>query len=67
VRQNFEWVDVQDLQISPDYPYSSDAGANTTYTLRFKTTSGDGIRIVGQPGGSAFFTSVAELEVYYDG
>ncbi len=67
VRQNFEWVDVDGLQISPDYPYSSDAGATTTYTLKFAPTAGDGIRIVGQPGGSAFFTSIAELEVYYDG
>jgi hypothetical protein len=28
---------------------------------------GDGVRIVGSPGGSASFTSIGELEVYFDG
>lgn len=67
VRQNFEWVDVERLRVSPDYPYSNAAGPNKTYTMRFAPTWGDGVRIVGQPGGDAHFTSIAELEVYYDG
>ncbi|HEX3814056.1 MAG TPA: hypothetical protein VHX59_14565 [Mycobacteriales bacterium] len=67
VRQNFTWIDVDQLRVSPDYPYDSSAGSNTTYTFRFADTWGDGIRIIGNPGGSSFFTSVAELEVYYDG
>ncbi len=67
VRKNFRWVDVDHLQISPDYPYSDAAGPNKTYSLRFRSTEGDGIRIVGQPAGGAHFTSIAELEVYYDG
>jgi hypothetical protein len=67
VRQNFRWIDVERLQITPDYPHNRSAGPNKTYTMRFTSTWGDGVRIVGQPGGSAHFTSIAELEVYYDG
>lgn len=65
VRQDFAWVDVTGLTITPDYPYSSDAGTNETYTFAFDDTWGDGVRIVGVPGGSAFFTSIGELEAYY--
>lgn len=67
VRQHFDWVDVDDLGINPDYPYSPSAGSLRTYTLRFRPTWGDGVRIIGQPSGSSFFTSIAELAVYFDG
>ena len=66
VRRDFEWVDVEGLRVSPDYDH--DAGvAHKTFTLRFDPTWGDGVRIIGQPGGSLHFTSIAELEVYYGG
>jgi len=65
VRQNFRWVDVDALRISPDYPYAASANPYKAYTLSFADTWGDGIRIIGQPGGGAFFTSIAELEAYY--
>jgi hypothetical protein len=67
VRQNFGWVDVDGLKVSPDYPYDASAGANTGYTFTFNSTWGDGIRIFGQPSGSSYFTSISEFEVYYDG
>lgn len=67
VRQGFRWVDVDRLKITPDYPYGPTAGDTTTYTMRFATTWGEGVRIIGQPGGDAHFTSVAELEVYLGG
>jgi hypothetical protein len=66
VRREFSWVDVAGLTVTPAYPYSAAAGANTTYTFRFDTTWGDGVRITGVPGGSSAFTSIAELAVYYD-
>lgn len=66
VRQNFDWVDVTGLAITPRYPFDGTAGPNRTFTLTFADTRGDGVRIIGRPGGSAFFTSVGELEVYYD-
>ncbi|KAF0817530.1 MULTISPECIES: hypothetical protein [unclassified Cytobacillus] len=65
VRQNFKWVDVNNLQGAPAYPNSKDAGKNQTYTFTFDKTWGDGVRIIGAPGGTAAFTSIGELEVYY--
>jgi hypothetical protein len=67
VRQHFRWVDVEGLVISPPYPYDATAGPAQSYTLRFRKTAGDGARIVGTPGGDHNFTSIAELELYYDG
>ena len=66
VRQNFVWVDVTGLAISPAYPYDKTAGPNKTYTLTFDATHGDGVRIIGHPGGDAAYTSIAELAVYFD-
>ncbi len=66
VRQDFEWVEVTSLSVSPDYPYDDTAGPNTSYTLTFDSTRGDGVRIIGPPGGGAHFTSIGELEVYFD-
>lgn len=64
VRQEFRWVDVRGLRITPDYPYDVSA-AKKTYTMTFDRTWGDGIRIVGVPAGKSTYTSLAELEVYY--
>ncbi|MFC5448708.1 hypothetical protein [Paenibacillus aestuarii] len=65
VRQNFNWVDVTNQVIGPDYPYNSSAGPNKPYTFTFDDTWGDAVRIIGVPGGSAAFTSISELSVYY--
>jgi hypothetical protein len=65
VRQNFEWVDVSNLTGTPDYPNNNNFGINKTYTFTFDDTWGDGIRIIGKPGGSMTFTSIAELAVSY--
>lgn len=67
VRQENGWVAVSGLTITPPYPYDGTAGPHRTYTLTFDAVSGDGVRIAGVPGGSAHFTSIAELEVYFDG
>ncbi|MGH9457948.1 MAG: hypothetical protein ACRD2J_09955 [Thermoanaerobaculia bacterium] len=61
VRQNFRWVDVEGLSISPadlSQPYGK-------FVLDFDDTWGDGVRIIGMPGGSGRYTTLAELEVYY--
>jgi hypothetical protein len=65
VRQNFQWVDVPGVTVTPTYPYSSQAGSMTTYTFNFPVTWGDGVRITGTPGGTANFTSISRLGVYY--
>jgi hypothetical protein len=65
VRQNFIWVDVNGLTISPSYPYSNAAGTQKTYIFTFTPTWGDGIRIVGVPGGQHTFTSVSQISATY--
>ncbi|QIS04198.1 DUF4185 domain-containing protein [Nocardia brasiliensis] len=65
VRQDFRWLDVSNTKIEPRYPFTASTGAFTTYTFTFASIAGDGVRIIGKPGGSAYFTSIAELEVYY--
>ncbi|HWC04084.1 MAG TPA: discoidin domain-containing protein, partial [Methylomirabilota bacterium] len=66
VRQNGSWVGVQGLGISPAYA-GNGGGTYQTYTMTFSPISGDGIRIFGEPGGSAAFISVGELDVYASG
>jgi hypothetical protein len=57
------WTEVSGLLITPSY-----AGANgqtyETFEMTFAPMLGDAIRIYGDPGGSANFISVAELEVF---
>ncbi|MGP4079924.1 hypothetical protein ACTWQL_08395 [Pseudalkalibacillus sp. R45] len=65
VRQNHEWINVSDMSITPEYPYDNSAGPNKTYTFAFEDTWGDGVRIIGVPGGGVTFTSIGELAVYY--
>lgn len=65
VRQDFRWIDVAVRRITPPYPHNASAGPNRAYTTDFNRTWGDGIRIIGAPGGAARFTTIAELEVYY--
>jgi len=64
VRQNFKWMNVSNLKVDPAYTFNSSILNNTTYKLTFDTIWGDGIRIIGKPGGSSEYTSIAELEVY---
>ncbi|KAK2616266.1 hypothetical protein QQS21_000901 [Conoideocrella luteorostrata] len=67
VRRNFKWVDVAGMKISPAYPNSNAAVPNKVYTFTFDKVAGDGVQIIGKPGGSSTFTSIGELEVYFDG
>lgn len=63
VRQNGNWVNVTNLNITPTYP-PNDGVSYETYNMSFDAITGDGIRIDGVPGGSAYFISVGEMEVY---
>ena len=64
VRQGGTWANVPGLSVTPTYPGVNDGMSYQTYTLRFTPISGNAIRIFGQPGGSASFISVGELQVY---
>jgi len=63
VRQSGTWINVSNLASTPTYPPNDSIGYET-YTLTFSQISGDAIRIDGAPGGSAYFVSVGELQVY---
>jgi hypothetical protein len=65
VRQNFQWVNVTGLSSYPALSYSNADGPNKTFTLNFNDTWGDGIRVIGTPGGTKTFTSIGELAAYY--
>ena len=64
VRQHFQWIDVAGATVTPSYPYSQEAGSWNTYVFTFPETWGDGIRVIGTPGGSSYFTSISLLSVY---
>jgi len=62
-----QWRDVP-ASVSPAYDHSDhQAGRQpyTAFTFEFPTLTCAGLRVVGEPGGTAAFTSIGELEVYY--
>lgn len=65
VRRNFRWVEVKSMTISPEYRANLSV-AEQTFEIAFDEIAGDGIRIVGKPGGEETFTAVTEIEVYYN-
>ena len=65
VRNNFQWTYVTGVSVTPAYPYSNAAGSRATYTFTFPHISGDGIRIIGTPGGAGHFTSITQLAVFF--
>ncbi len=65
VRQYGVWKDVTQLTTTPAYPFDGSANPFRTFTFAFADTWGDGVRIVGAPGGTATFTTIAELAVYF--
>jgi hypothetical protein len=67
VYRNSAWVNVSNVSVTPTYPYSSAAGAQATYTFDFAPVAGSGVRILGAPGGTSYFTSISQLGVYYGG
>ncbi len=65
VRQNGVWCDVKNLNVSDEYTYNGTLKSFSKITIRFNQTWGNGIRIIGEPGGASCYTTIAELEVYY--
>jgi hypothetical protein len=66
VRRGRAWVAVEDLTITPSYAFDDSVPDNTTYTLRFKEETTDGVRLYGAPGGRNRFTTISELVVLYE-
>lgn len=64
VRRGGVWRSVSGPRITPAYP-GLDNGRNwQTFTLSFSPAVGDAIRIVGPPGGTLGFITIAELRVW---
>lgn len=62
VRNNGQWTNAQGLVSTPQYPGSNLANFET-YQLSFDPTTGDGIRLAGEPTGQGHYIGVAELRV----
>lgn len=63
-----DWCVVSNFTILPDYSFKDAAygrSSYVTYALKFDATSACAVRVIGQPGGLAQFTSVARLAVYH--
>lgn len=61
------WQPLNDFQISPEYDFSDRRGERRpyeTYVLTFPEQKAHAIRLIGAPGGSAQFTSLARLAAY---
>jgi hypothetical protein len=61
------WDEAPILRIEPTYDFSDQRAGKqpfTRYDITMPTLRGTGIRIAGRPGGSATFTSIAEMEVF---
>jgi hypothetical protein len=64
-----KWDAVEELSIKPAYNFQDTLAGRVDYSrflLTFPRCQAIGIRIYGEPGGIADFTSIAELEVYGD-
>jgi hypothetical protein len=68
ILQNGLWQPVSGLQVSPNYLQSARAGASArsfeSFSFTFTSGTGNGIRLIGPPGGARPFISVAELRVF---
>jgi len=61
------WNDVPIVRVFPEYDFTDDPAGrkpSTRHDIVIPTVRGTGIRIYGTPGGTAYFTSIAELEVF---
>jgi uncharacterized repeat protein (TIGR03806 family) len=63
VRQGGTWFEAPGVTITPSYA-GADGVSYNTYVMDFAPVFGDAIRIYGSPGGTKYFISVGELEVF---
>jgi hypothetical protein len=66
VRHGKDWVAVHGLHVSPAFPNDASLPDHTTYTFSFDAEISDGVRVWGTPGGSSYYTSIAELTAHYE-
>lgn len=66
VRQDGVWTDVDGQLTDPVYPGRHTVGSTQEFTVTFPETVGDGVRVIGVPGGDLAYSSMSEVAVYYD-
>lgn len=66
VRQDGRWIDVDGQATDPVYPGRRSVGSTQEFTVTFPETVGDGVRVIGVPGGDLTYSSMSEIEVHYD-
>jgi AraC-like DNA-binding protein len=62
-----DWIPVEDFSIQPGYSFEDARGERQpfeTYALTFAPVTCQSLRLIGQPGGSAQFTSLARIAAY---
>lgn len=64
-RVDGEWRDVPVQGYTQPFTPGAAAGDHASYTVQFPSVTGDGIRIVGVPGGDHTYSSMAEIAVHY--
>jgi glucose/arabinose dehydrogenase len=64
VRRGGVWRAVSGPRVTPAYPGVDDGRNWQTYTLTFSPVVGDAIQIIGPPGGSNTFITIAELRAW---
>jgi glucose/arabinose dehydrogenase len=64
VRRGGVWRSVSGPRSMPPYPRTDNGRNWQTFTLAFSPAYGDAIRIIGPPGGSAAFITIAELRAW---
>src|ERR1051325_7665775 len=62
VRSGGIWSDVDSLHVSPSYT-GNDGSSYRSFVLSFAPRRGDGIRLIGPPGGTQKFVSAGEVRV----
>lgn len=61
VRIDGRWTDIDGQVYSTPFQPGRAAGDHATYTIHFPMVTGDGIRIIGTPGGDHTYSSMSEL------
>ncbi|HVX46404.1 MAG TPA: hypothetical protein VHC49_21100 [Mycobacteriales bacterium] len=64
-RHDGEWTDVPVQGYVQPFVTGAAGGDHATYTVQFPAVTGDGIRVVGIPGGDRTYSSMSEISVHH--
>jgi hypothetical protein len=64
IRRGSQWIAASNIQVTPAYAHDASIAAHTTFTFGFDEIWGDGVRLVGTPGGPSHFTTLSALAAF---